>query len=471
MKQLFTFLITLLSISFGFTQQSTLEDFESSPTIQSFEGLGSASLVADPATGGTNGDTFKLVTSSGGNGWQGAQVDLASGNYADLTSDKTMKIDVYSTVAFSLMAKVEDKVNNPAAPAAANTQAHNGTGWETLTFTFTTGSDNSATANGTYTRVALFPNRKADDSGWNSPIAAVTMYADNITAVKYVATGPTCSDGIMNGDETGIDCGGTSCSPCPVPPTTAPTAPPARAAADVLSIYGEAYGTAVGLTNVAWDNADFAEETIAGNKVLKVDLGSSAFFGASLNTQPTDASVMTHFHVDYWVADAFVTGQTLNAKWSNHAGGSGETSAFSKTDVLVAADVQTWKSMDVEISTLTNTTRNELWEFIVTAANSTGSASLIYIDNVYFHNNVTLAVNDIEDEAFSVYPNPINDIIEIRAAQAVHHVRIHDLTGKEVLRAAPNQAHFTLNTSALGKGVYLLSVVSDGNESTAKLVK
>lgn len=73
--------------------------------------------------------------------------------------------------------------------------------------------------------------------------------------------------------------------------------------------------------------------------------------------------------------------------------------------------------------------------------------------------------------SFSVYPNPINDIIEIRAAQAVHHVRIHDLTGKEVLRAAPNQAHFTLNTSALGKGVYLLSVVSDSNESTAKLVK
>lgn len=81
-----------------------------------------------------------------------------------------------------------------------------------------------------------------------------------------------------------------------------------------------------------------------------------------------------------------------------------------------------------------------------------------------------LGVENIEP-SFSIYPNPINDVIEIRAAQAVHHVRIHDLTGKEVLRAAPNQAHFTLNTSALGKGVYLLSVVSDGNESTAKLVK
>ena len=27
--------------------------------------------------------------------------------------------------------------------------------------------------------------------------------------------GPTCSDGVQNGDETGVDCGGSSCPPCP----------------------------------------------------------------------------------------------------------------------------------------------------------------------------------------------------------------------------------------------------------------
>ncbi|WJJ97206.1 T9SS type A sorting domain-containing protein [Algibacter luteus] len=30
---------------------------------------------------------------------------------------------------------------------------------------------------------------------------------------------PTCSDGVMNGQETGVDCGGTDCDPCNVPPT------------------------------------------------------------------------------------------------------------------------------------------------------------------------------------------------------------------------------------------------------------
>ena len=468
MKNIFTFLIALTA-TFVVGQQAVLEDFEGTPTTSGFEGLGSASVEADPATGGTNGNTFKLVTASGGNGWQGAQVDLPSGSYADLTTDKTMKIDVYSTTAFSLMAKVEDKVSS-TAPAAANTQAHGGAGWQTLTFTFNTGSDGTATANGTYTRVAFFPNRNAADNGWNSPVAAVTMYADNITAVKYVASGATCSDGIMNGDETGVDCGGTSCNPCPVSPTTAPPTPPTRNAVDVISIYGEAYGTAVGLTNVTWDNADFTEETIASNKVLKADLKGSTHFGAALNTQPTDASAMTHFHVDYWVADAFTTGQTVSAKWSNHAGGVKETSTFLKKDELVATDVQKWKSMDVEISSLTTTTRDELYEFVVTADHSAGSASLIYVDNVYFYKAPTASIEDLSN-SFAIYPNPMGSQLTVEGISEVQHASIFDLTGREVLRAMPNEAVFTLDTADLQSGVYMLSLQVGDSEITKKLVK
>jgi len=31
---------------------------------------------------------------------------------------------------------------------------------------------------------------------------------------------PLCTDQIHNGDETGIDCGGSSCVACPAPPCT-----------------------------------------------------------------------------------------------------------------------------------------------------------------------------------------------------------------------------------------------------------
>jgi len=183
-----TLLLALLISSIGLAQQTVIEDFEGSPTIEGFEGLTSATIKDDPATGGTNGKTFQLVTSTTGNGWQGAQVDLASGTLADLTIDKTISVDIYSTTAFFVMAKVEDKVSATPSPAAANTQSHTGSGWETITFTFTTGSDGTATANGLYSRVAFFPNRKSTDDGWNAPVIGLTIYIDNITSEAQIET-------------------------------------------------------------------------------------------------------------------------------------------------------------------------------------------------------------------------------------------------------------------------------------------
>ena len=52
---------------------------------------------------------------------------------------------------------------------------------------------------------------------------------------------PTCTDGIQNGTETGVDCGG-SCSACSNPePIIAAPLPPARVATDVVSIFSNAY--------------------------------------------------------------------------------------------------------------------------------------------------------------------------------------------------------------------------------------
>ena len=170
-----------------------------------------------------------------------------------------------------------------------------------------------------------------------------------------------------------------------VPPTTAPTAPPARDAADVISIYGEAYGTAIGLTNVDFDDpTNFEEVSIADNNVLKATM--SGFLGANLGSV-VDASGMTNFHMDFWIADGFVAGQIFNPKWSNHAGGMGETSSFEYTKAIGEAEVQSWVSIDIPITDFTtgdNTQRAELTQFLISVA---GLVEEAYIDNVYFYND------------------------------------------------------------------------------------
>ena len=102
-------------------------------------------------------------------------------------------------------------------------------------------------------------------------------------------------------------------------PTDAPPAPPVRDPADVISIYGESYGTAVGLANVPWDvGSEFAEENIASNNVLKIDFVD--FLGTQLNSV-VDATAMTDFHMDIWILDDFVPGQIFNPKWMQRRSG------------------------------------------------------------------------------------------------------------------------------------------------------
>jgi hypothetical protein len=259
----------------------------------------------------------------------------------------------------------------------------------------------------------------------------------------------------------------------PAGPTDAPTTPPARNSWDVISVYGEAYGTAIGLDNTNWDKATFADETIAGNVVLKAELADGDYIGADLGSK-IDASEMTHFHIDYWIAGDLLTGQTMNTKWSNHAGGNNQTSSFQ--DYNAGPEAGTWKSRDIDIEALTGDgngdfSRAELAQLIVTLSAASGTyPSVIYIDNVYFYRAATASINDI-DSNVNVYPNPVENTLNVSAAVVIDAVSIFDLTGREVMRAKPNATAFSLNVADLNKGLYLVTVKAGKQELTTKLVK
>lgn len=71
-----TFLMALLTMSFGFAQ-TNLEDFESTPIdFAGFEGLGDASVVANPSVDANNGSATvgRMMVVQAGNPWQGANL-------------------------------------------------------------------------------------------------------------------------------------------------------------------------------------------------------------------------------------------------------------------------------------------------------------------------------------------------------------------------------------------------------------
>jgi hypothetical protein len=375
-KTILTTLMTFVLLAMAnlaFAQQEVVQDFESSPPIAGFEGLESATIVPDPSTAG-NGQVFELVTSAAGNPWQGAEVVLADDSSLDLTSDITVSVDVWSDVAFSPMAKIETTGEAEAASAAANTQSHTGSGWETLTFTFNTGDDGTATANGVYNKVAFFPNRSSDGTAWNTPTAG-TFYFDNITGVKGTI---------------GIIPAGPS-------PTMAAPAQPLRDAADVISIFSDAYDDIeVGTFSADFDDSSIEEVLIAGNPTKKVTFAN--FLGVDFRDNRIDASQMTHFHIDFWTYKEDLTGTVFNSKFSQWGGTDGEISAVTfdiNTGTNPALESGTWVTADFEIPS--GASRDDLAQFLITVSNT---LDVVYIDNIYLYRDGTTSEATVD--AFSL---------------------------------------------------------------------
>lgn len=445
MIRITSFLLIMLFTVVGFAQQEVVQDFENSPAIAGFEGLAQASLEPDPSDSGY-GVVFYLSTNTGGNPWQGAEVVLADDSVLDLTTDITISVDVWSVIPFSPMVKVE---STEGAVPAANTQSHTGSGWETLTYTFNTGDDNTGTANGVYTKVVFFPNRAAGGTAWGDPIVDGNFYFDNITGVK-----------------TTLDGGGGDDNP---PSVAAPT-PPARAAGSVISLFSSAYdNVSVDTWSAPWDSADIEDVVIDGEPTKKITFG--AFLGVDFASTPFDASEMTHFHIDYWTAETELDGKVFNPKWSNHADGNGETNAYDLNNPVPGDATGQWVSLDVELSAFTPVNgddRSAFAQFLITS-----NLGTVYVDNIYLHDNTTLSSATFDKAEFKVFPNPTNsDVWNIQTTENIQKVEIFNTVGRLVKEVNVSGNTVQIKAGELSSGIYFARIANEfGQNKTVKLIK
>lgn len=77
----------------------------------------------------------------------------------------------------------------------------------------------------------------------------------------------------------------------------------------------------------------------------------------------------------------------------------------------------------------------------------------------------------LSNDSFSIYPNPVNDILHIQSStnQVIDKIVITDLIGKKVLEQKGNNKQ--LNVQQLQQGMYLLHVFSEGKSSLSKFLK
>lgn len=78
-----------------------------------------------------------------------------------------------------------------------------------------------------------------------------------------------------------------------------------------------------------------------------------------------------------------------------------------------------------------------------------------------------MAIDDVMNVNFSVYPNPVSDRLNIECGAAVREVNVIDMTGRTVITSTSTD----INVSALAAGVYMVRVATETGMGMQKFVK
>lgn len=99
-----------------------------------------------------------------------------------------------------------------------------------------------------------------------------------------------------------------------------------------------------------------------------------------------------------------------------------------------------------------------------------GSGGALALDaNGYLVYASTLSVKDHTAFDFSIYPNPVKEVLNINTKEALEKIEVADLLGRIVLKQ--ENVSKSVDLSSLNKGVYILKLTSEKGISTKKIIK
>jgi hypothetical protein len=291
------------------------------------------------------------------------------------------------------------------------------------------------------------------------------VYFDNVTFSPV--PDPTCDDGIQNGDETGVDCGGPDCDECPPPPMPMVAAPtPTIDPSQVINVFSDFYGpnTAQGANdgaiwagNAASNLGSYSSVTIDGSSptdYLHFYQGANVVF---IPWTPVDATEMEYLHLDIWSPNSTFI---ILAIQNNASPPQGQL----VVNNLVPNE---WNSVEIILPAAAD--RTGLFQLVLDAAGGND----YYFDNIYFSAVTTLSVDNVTESSFEVYPNPTKDnwTLKTKNSQNIMSVQVFDILGKQVLSLAPDASEVSIDASGLKDGIYLTKITTANGSRTLKLVK
>ena len=360
------------------------------------EGSVTVEHVENPSKEGINtSDKVMMVTQTPGlEGWAGFSFDLAS--KVDFSEKQTIKMKVYSPAeGQTILLKLEDKTDGsinkevPMTTTVANE-------WEELSFAFSPGDSDK------FDRMALFFNFNGDKDG------TTVHYFDDIVLAEGGAT-----------EEPGGDS----------EPTSAADAPTADAA-DVLSIFSDAYTDPTGINySPDWgQSTTFEIIDFDGDEVIKY--GNANYQGITIG-EFLDLTSYATLSIDVWSGDYTSIPIFLISE------GSGEQS------VSLNVTPNQWNTIKIPLSDFTSKGLDisDIKEIKFDVQPDNGGS--FFIDNLYFSKAATApstAPNDptkASEDVVSVFSDSYSDPTGVNYnpdwGQSTTFEMV-DFAGKEVIK-------------------------------------
>ncbi|MBE9489965.1 MAG: T9SS type A sorting domain-containing protein [Bacteroidetes bacterium] len=294
----------------------------------------------------------------------------------------------------------------------------------------------------------------ANDAAGNSSGASNTINETTLTA-------PTCSDGIQNGDETGVDCGGLSCAPC-----TGPT---------VLH---------QGFFETGWDGwldgGNDAARYSGSNSFegsYSIRLRDNSGISSSMTLSSLDLTPYNQIEISfYFYANSIENGEDF---WLRYHDGLSWTTVASYVSGIDFNNKTFYNATVILDAVQYNLAANGQFRFQIDASNKN---DLIYIDQVTitglgggmargFTNSIT-SINIIESNTldFLLYPNPVKeDILNIKSKGNNNmSYRIINMVGQTILKGNLSSK---INVDNLKPGMYFIELIDGEEIMTKKFIK
>jgi hypothetical protein len=128
-----------------------------------------------------------------------------------------------------------------------------------------------------------------------------------------------------------------------------------------------------------------------------------------------------------------------------------------------------WTRYDLAITGLSASAQGRFaFRYYVENAGDHGNADYIGLDSVAFRSG-TVGINEPEQRfRFSVYPNPVREVLFLDCSIDIQKVIIRDLLGKVIVSMETDAGATQLNTAGLRSGIYFVSVLTNSGSITRK---